>query len=69
MQATTIKDIKAQASAIYARGARGAEAWKRLNIYVSQFDNVDEVWGEVCVYIRGQWRPLYSIIKSDFFYQ
>jgi len=66
---TTIKDIKAQAQAIHDRGARGKEAWTRLYIYLGQFSNVDEVWGELAVYIRGQWRPIYNIVESDFFYQ
>ena len=65
---TTVKDIKEQAQSIKDGGLRGLKAWERLELYMKNFDNVYEMWGEPSVQ-RGQgYTPLSKILKSDFFF-
>lgn len=65
---TTIKDLKEQATAIKEGGLKGSKAWERLEDYMKKFDNVFEMWGELCIQ-RGQtYTPISKIVKTDFFF-
>jgi hypothetical protein len=65
---TTQKDIKAQALSIKQSGSTGREAWKRLERYMKQFDNVHIMWGEPSIHSGDNYTPLSKIISSDYFY-
>lgn len=65
---TTIKDIKEQAQAIKESGTKGIIAWQRLEMYMKNFDNVYEIWGELSIHRGQSYTPLSKIIKSDFFF-
>lgn len=65
---TTVRDIKEQAQSIKDGGLKGSKAWERLQNYMSTFENVFEMWGELSIQ-RGQgYIPLSKIVKSDFFF-
>lgn len=65
---TTVKDIKEQAQSIKKSGTKGLSAWKRLESYMKNFDNVFEMWGELSVKRGQSYTPLSKILKSDFFF-
>ena len=64
----TIKDTKDHALSIKKGGLKGSKAWERLELYLKGHDNVFEMWGETCLFIRNEYKPLSNIVKSDFFF-
>ena len=67
----TIKDIKAQAQAIKNNGStKSSDAWRRLEIYLNQFSNIQQNDFEYMMYINrngGYYKSIYEIIPSNFF--
>lgn len=76
MKKITIKDLREHAKSIKQSGCRPKECWMRLFRYVLRFENacgyIDSRDNEICsepeIFIRGSWRSIHSIIRSDYFF-
>ena len=63
----TKKQIKLHAEEIKKRKCGNVKSWSLLRLYVKQFDNVYQMWGDLCVHRGHTYTPLNKIIKSDYF--